>query len=151
MRRTFISADPAVLWRAAGGWCMRCNLKTAPNIREVSLVSGICPRLEWNVPVFPMARSSWVPQTSGPYALCHPPTSDAPADMHRIFSQLSSFSDPLHFGPIKVSTNEMTSCVRWGRACWAAPQHWKPFQRLVHNVTHILYNVLHARTVLRQL
>ncbi len=60
---------------------MRCNLKTAPNIGEVSLVSAICPLLEWNVLVFPMAsRRSRAPQTSGPYALCHPfpPTSDAP-------------------------------------------------------------------------
>ncbi len=34
---------------------MRCNLKTAPNIGEVSLVSAIGPLREWNVPVFPMA------------------------------------------------------------------------------------------------
>ncbi len=60
---------------------IRCNLKTAPNIGEVSFVSAIGPLLEWNVPVFPMAsRRSRAPQTSGPYALCHPfpPTSDAP-------------------------------------------------------------------------
>ncbi len=43
---------------------MRCNLKTAPNIREVSFVSAIGPLLEWNVPVFPMAsRRSRAPQT----------------------------------------------------------------------------------------
>ncbi len=54
--------------------------KTAPNIGEVSLVSAIYPLLEWNVPVLPMARQLRAPQTSGPYALCHPfpPTSDAP-------------------------------------------------------------------------
>ncbi len=37
---------------------MRCNLKTAPNIGELSLVSAIGPLLEWNVPVLPMARRS---------------------------------------------------------------------------------------------
>ncbi len=43
---------------------MRCNLKTAPNIGEVSFVSAIGPLLEWNVPVFPMAsRRSRAPQT----------------------------------------------------------------------------------------
>ncbi len=52
---------------------MRCHLKTAPNIGEVSLVSAISPLLEYNVPVLPMAsRRSRAPQTSGPYALCHP-------------------------------------------------------------------------------
>ncbi len=34
---------------------MHCNLKTAPNIGEVSLVSVIGPLHEWNVPVLPMA------------------------------------------------------------------------------------------------
>ncbi len=34
---------------------VRCNLKTAPNIGEVSLVSVISPLHEWNVPVLPMA------------------------------------------------------------------------------------------------
>ncbi len=60
---------------------MRCNLKTAPNIGEVSFVSAFDPLFEWNVPVFPMAsRRSRAPQTSGPYALCYlfSPTSDAP-------------------------------------------------------------------------
>ncbi len=63
---------------------MRCNLKTVPNNGEVSLVSVIGPLLEGSVPVFPMfpmaSRRSRAPQTSGPYALCHPfpPTSDAP-------------------------------------------------------------------------
>ncbi len=46
---------------------MRCNLETAPNIGELSLVSAIGPLLEWNVPVLPMARRSQAPQTSGPY------------------------------------------------------------------------------------
>ncbi len=52
-------------------FCMCCNLKTAPNIGELSLVSVIGPLLEWNIPVLPMARRSRAPQTSGPYALFH--------------------------------------------------------------------------------
>ncbi len=58
----------------------RCNLKTVPNIVELSLVSGIGPLIKWNVPVLPMDRRLRAPQTSGPYALGHtfPPTSDAP-------------------------------------------------------------------------
>ncbi len=85
----------ALFWRAADGCIreccfalveyllytrMRSNLKTAPNIGEVSLMAAIGPLLEWNVPVLPMAsRQSQAPQTSGPYCLCHPfpPTSDA--------------------------------------------------------------------------
>ncbi len=56
---------------------VRCNLKTAPNIGEVSLVSVISPLHEWNVPVLPMAsRWSRAPQTSGLYALS--PPSDTP-------------------------------------------------------------------------
>ncbi len=45
---------------------IRCNLETAPNIGELS---SIGPLLEWNVPVFPMARRS----RGGPpdlWALC---------------------------------------------------------------------------------
>ncbi len=43
------------------------NLKTAPNIGEVSFVSAIGPLLEWNVPVFPMAnRRSRAPRPLGP-------------------------------------------------------------------------------------
>ncbi len=37
---------------------MRCNLTIAPNIGELSLVSAIGPLLEWNFPVFLMARRS---------------------------------------------------------------------------------------------
>ncbi len=32
---------------------MRCNLKTAPNIGEVSFVSAFGPLFEWNVPGVP--------------------------------------------------------------------------------------------------
>ncbi len=60
-------------------FCMRCNVKTAPNIGEVSFVSAFGPLFEWNVPVFPMAsKRSWAPQTSVPYALCHPPPERRP-------------------------------------------------------------------------
>ncbi len=46
---------------------MRCNLKTAPNIGEVSFISAFGPLFEWNVLVFPMAsRRLRAPQTSGP-------------------------------------------------------------------------------------
>ncbi len=59
---------------------MRCNLKTAPNIREVSFVSVCGPLFEWKSRRSPMAsRRSQAPQTSGPYALCHrPPLTFAP-------------------------------------------------------------------------
>ncbi len=75
--------DPTLL-RAAGGcigercfalldylvFCMRCNLKTAPNIGELSLVSAIGPLFEWNVPVLPMVSwQSQAPQTSRPYEM----------------------------------------------------------------------------------
>ncbi len=53
---------------------MRSNLKTTPNIDELSLVSAIGTLFEWNVPVLPMAsRRSRALQTSGPFALCHHP------------------------------------------------------------------------------
>ncbi len=66
---------------------IRCNLKTAANIGEVSFVLLFGPLFEWNVLVFPMAsRRSRAPQTSGPYALCHPfpPTSNAPGCKYNI-------------------------------------------------------------------
>ncbi len=55
---------------------MRCHLKTAPNIGEVSFVSAFSHYLNGM-----SSRRSRAPQTSGPYALYHPfpPTSDAPA------------------------------------------------------------------------
>ncbi len=74
---------------------MRCNLKTAPNIGELSLVSAIGPLLEWNVLVFPMARRSRAPQTSGPYALCHPFSPTTPLRMSVARITLCAFTSAL--------------------------------------------------------
>ncbi len=49
---------------------MCCNLKTAPNIGELSLVWAIGPLLEWIVPVFPMARRSRCVPPPDLWALC---------------------------------------------------------------------------------
>ncbi len=87
---------------------MRCNLKTAPNIGEVSFVSAFGPLFEWNVPVFPMAsRRSRATQTSGPYALCHPfpPTSDAPDGASK---------DSLYICEIRGSSNLSKYCLQIG-------------------------------------
>ncbi len=90
-QRTFYSTvwetNPA-FWCTAGEWIgLRCfvlleyllyegftyAVNRVPNIGEVSFVLAISPLFEWNVPVFLMAsRRSQAPQTSGPYALCHP-------------------------------------------------------------------------------
>ncbi len=62
---------------------MRCNLKTAPNIGELSLVSAIGPLLEWNVLVFPMARRSRAPRPLGPMHSVTLFPHDAPAHERR--------------------------------------------------------------------
>ncbi len=57
---------------------MCCNLKTVPNIAEVSFVSAFGPLFEWNVPVFPDGQAIagppdlWALCTLSPFS----PTSD---------------------------------------------------------------------------
>ncbi len=78
-------------WSICLRFRMRCNLKTAPNIGELSLFSAIGP----NVPVLPMARRSRAPQTSGPYALCHPFPPTTPLRMSVARITLCAFTSAL--------------------------------------------------------
>ncbi len=90
---------------------MLCNLKTALNIRRSAHYSNECPGV-------PDDQAIAGPQTSGPYAICHPfpSTSDAPG-YHQVSSaEITIMSrrvaQPLVMSPFRAFSQQCSELFR---------------------------------------